>query len=96
MKKKIRDVDLVVLSDTHLGTIGARAKELYLYLKKKLLVIPMHNQYEQLCNAHALEQLGVPVLSALNQSAIDVIKKWMQSENKVNLDYSEDPHNLIP
>lgn len=33
MKKKIRDVDLVVLSDTHLGTIGARAKELYLYLK---------------------------------------------------------------
>lgn len=67
-----------------------------IYLKKKLLVIPMHNQYEQLCNAHALEQLGVPVLPALNQSAVDVIRKWMQSENKVNLDYSEDPNNLIP
>ncbi len=28
-----RLVDLVVISDTHLGTIGCRAKELNLYLK---------------------------------------------------------------
>jgi len=28
-----RDLDLVVLSDTHLGTYGCHAKELLLYLK---------------------------------------------------------------
>ena len=28
-----REVDLVVISDTHLGTYGCQAKELYRYLK---------------------------------------------------------------
>ena len=31
-----------------------------LYLKKKLLAIPMKGQYEQQCNAAALATLGVP------------------------------------
>jgi UDP-2,3-diacylglucosamine pyrophosphatase LpxH len=33
MKNKKRKVDLVVLSDVHLGTYGCRAKELLHYLK---------------------------------------------------------------
>ncbi|MDA0326268.1 MAG: UDP-2,3-diacylglucosamine diphosphatase [Bacteroidetes bacterium] len=33
MKNSKRLVDLVVISDTHLGTIGCRAEELYQYLK---------------------------------------------------------------
>lgn len=32
-----------------------------LYLKKDLLVIPIEGQYEQLCNAESLRQMGVPV-----------------------------------
>src|SRR5207244_668272 len=32
-----------------------------LYLGKKLLVIPIRGQYEQFCNAAALQKMGVPV-----------------------------------
>jgi uncharacterized protein (TIGR00661 family) len=32
-----------------------------LYLKKDLLVIPIEGQYEQLCNAESLKEMGVPV-----------------------------------
>ena len=35
-----------------------------LFLKKKLMVIPMKNQYEQYCNAAALEDMGVAVLKS--------------------------------
>lgn len=33
-----------------------------LYLGKKVLMIPMRNQFEQECNAEAAKQLGVPVI----------------------------------
>jgi len=33
-----------------------------LYMKKKLLVVPMKNQYEQQLNAAALSQMGVPLI----------------------------------
>ena len=31
--KKYRSVDIIVISDVHLGSIGSKAKELYFYLK---------------------------------------------------------------
>src|SRR3984957_14641501 len=37
-----------------------------LYLGKKLMVIPIRGQYEQRCNAAALNRMGVPVLDALD------------------------------
>src|SRR5690606_38174368 len=42
-----------------------------LFLNKKLLVVPMKGQYEQLCNAAALKQLGVPVMKKLSISKQD-------------------------
>lgn len=48
-----------------------------MYLKKKLLVIPIRNQYEQLCNAAALQQIGVQVLSALEGRETH-IWKWVE------------------
>jgi hypothetical protein len=39
------------------------------YLKKKLLVVPMKNQYEQHFNAASLKQLGVPVLKKTDEKA---------------------------
>ncbi|MEP6594522.1 MAG: glycosyltransferase family protein [Ginsengibacter sp.] len=38
-----------------------------LFLKKKLMVIPMRNQYEQHCNAAALGQMNVDVLKSLKK-----------------------------
>ena len=48
-----------------------------LYLGKKLLVIPIKNQYEQLCNAAALRMEGVYVLDKLNERSVKTIKHWL-------------------
>src|SRR5699024_5697738 len=52
-----------------------------MYLKKKLLAIPIRNQYEQECNAAALKKLGVMVLPGLQGHEAD-IRRWLAG-NKV-------------
>lgn len=66
-----------------------------LFLKKKLLVIPMKNQYEQQCNAEALRDMGVPVLYDLNQNSIEDIKSWVKSKKIVKVDYTHSPQKVI-
>ncbi len=48
-----------------------------LFLKKKLMVIPMKGQYEQQCNAAALKEMGVPVLKKLKISKVEKIINWV-------------------
>jgi uncharacterized protein (TIGR00661 family) len=45
-----------------------------LFMRKKLLVIPIKGQYEQQCNAAALQSLWVPVMANLDT---DVFEKWL-------------------
>lgn len=66
-----------------------------LYLKKKLMVIPIKNQYEQLCNAESLKKMGVPVIYDLNHDNIKILKDWVKSEKIINVDYSESPQKVI-
>ena len=66
-----------------------------LYLKKKLLVIPMKNQYEQQCNAEALKDMGVSVIYDLNQKNIKFIEDWIKSKKIIKVDYSESPQKVI-
>ncbi len=60
-----------------------------LFLKKKLMVIPMKGQYEQQCNAVALDQMGVPVVKNLNESQFKKIGDWLLSNEKVEVDYPD-------
>jgi uncharacterized protein (TIGR00661 family) len=48
-----------------------------LYLGKKLLCLPIKGQYEQLCNAAALKNFGVPVIDSLNDSFTVQIIDWL-------------------
>lgn len=66
-----------------------------IFLKKKVLVIPMKNQYEQFFNAKSLEELGVPVLKALKQKYLDDIIYWIESDQKVQLDFPDETQCLI-
>lgn len=66
-----------------------------LYLQKKLLVIPMKNQYEQHCNAAALQQMGVPVIKSLKKKHVDKIKDWITSGTKLFVDYPDITENII-
>ena len=63
-----------------------------LFLKKKLLVIPMKNQYEQHCNAAALKTLGVPVIKNLKEKKID---RWLWYGPIIQVDFPDQTEGII-
>jgi len=66
-----------------------------LFMKKKLLVIPMKNQYEQHLNAAALEEMGVPVVKSLKAKNDISIEAWLNSKRTVNVDYPDCTQAII-
>jgi uncharacterized protein (TIGR00661 family) len=60
-----------------------------MYLKKKLLVIPMKAQFEQHCNAIALKEMGVAVIKNLKLKHAGIIKEWLRSPVKVIVNYPD-------
>ena len=60
-----------------------------LYLGKKLLVVPMRGQYEQQCNAAALHQIGIEVISNLDRNALAAVRKWVDSSRFIQFDYPD-------
>jgi len=66
-----------------------------LFLKKKLLVIPMKKQYEQHCNAAMLEEMGVTVLKKFNKKMIEPILEWVNNTNLVEVDYKDNVKDII-
>lgn len=59
-----------------------------LYLQKKLMVVPMKNQYEQHFNAAALREMGVPVLKSLKKKRLPKIEEWISTAAKIPVNYS--------
>jgi uncharacterized protein (TIGR00661 family) len=66
-----------------------------LFMKKKLLVIPMKNQYEQQLNAAALKEMGVPVIRSLKDRYDMVIASWIQNERHVEVNYPDITQDII-
>jgi len=66
-----------------------------LYLGKKLLVIPMKNQYEQSCNAAALAQLGVPVVKGLKDKHLAALDTWLHTGQPIPVDYPDETAALL-
>ncbi|WP_075343247.1 glycosyltransferase family protein [Tenacibaculum agarivorans] len=66
-----------------------------LYLKKKLMVIPMKNQYEQQCNALALKEMGVPVLKKLSKKQLPKIEKWLKSDKIIEVNYPDVTEDIL-
>lgn len=65
-----------------------------MYLKKKLMVMPIKNQYEQLCNAAALEKMGVQVAYKLGKEFDRAIKSWLRDTTIVHLPEIADTKQL--
>src|SRR5690606_9020388 len=63
-----------------------------LFLKKKLFVIPVKNQYEQACNAIALEELGV---SSSCEFDLKKIREWIDSDEKISVDYQDKTDTIV-
>ncbi|NGM62067.1 glycosyl transferase [Sphingobacterium sp. SGG-5] len=66
-----------------------------LYLKKRLLVIPMKNQYEQHLNAAALKEMGVPVIKSLKRKYEFEIELWLNESSRVQVDYPDNTFHII-
>jgi uncharacterized protein (TIGR00661 family) len=66
-----------------------------LFLRKKLMVIPMKRQYEQQCNMAALREMGVPVLKSLKRKHLHTLQEWVDSDVRVAVDYPDNTAQII-
>ncbi|WP_022824809.1 glycosyltransferase family protein [Hymenobacter norwichensis] len=66
-----------------------------LYLGKKLLVVPMRNQYEQACNAAALADMGVPVVKNLKDKSLGVLDDWLRNGTVVPVEYPDETGEVL-
>lgn len=65
-----------------------------MYLGKKLLVVPIRHQYEQACNAAALEEMGVMTLDTLEDRSLR-IWNWLENQNLVTIDEIAEPKEIV-
>jgi uncharacterized protein (TIGR00661 family) len=66
-----------------------------LFLNKKLLVIPMKNQYEQHCNVAMLNSMGVPSMKKLNKKNRDAITNWLANSDTLKVDYPDNAAEIV-
>lgn len=66
-----------------------------LFLKKKLIVIPMKGQYEQQCNAAALQQMNVPILKRLSLAKVKEIKNWLERDEEIIIDFPDSTEQIV-
>lgn len=60
-----------------------------LFLKKKLMVIPMKGQYEQQCNAEALQRLGVKSVHAIEDGFVEALDAWIHHSHPLHMDFPD-------
>jgi len=66
-----------------------------MFLGKKLLTIPIKNQYEQLCNAAALEELGGEVVYQADQKFTQNLDQWIEDGEALSLLEISDEDDLV-
>lgn len=66
-----------------------------LYLEKKLMVIPLKGQYEQLCNAEALKEFNVEITENLSDEFYQNFNHWIHHTKQVKLNISKTTAEII-
>lgn len=66
-----------------------------LFMRKKLMVIPMKGQYEQQCNAAALKEMGIPVMKSFKAGNIQKIKHWIEDGKIIEVDFPDNTETII-
>lgn len=65
------------------------------YLGKKLLVVPMKGQYEQQCNAAAVNNMGATLVPYFDKRAKDLIAHWIEKGKPIKADYPDMTAEII-
>ncbi|MES2778524.1 MAG: glycosyltransferase family protein [Bacteroidota bacterium] len=60
-----------------------------IHLRKKILAIPMNNQYEQQCNAQAMKDLGITVVKSIDEHFVSKVKTWVGFAFPANIHYPD-------
>lgn len=66
-----------------------------LFLQKKLFAVPMRMQYEQQCNAAALERMGVRVAWRIKPNWEDELREWLHHDPLVTVDYPDETGAVV-
>ena len=66
-----------------------------LYLGKKLLCLPIRGQYEQLCNAAALQRFNVKIIDKIDEGFKDSVQKWLSEPNAVPLILHQSTQKIV-
>lgn len=66
-----------------------------LFLGKKLMMVPMTNQYEQECNAEAARLLGVTVVTRINRHFAGKLELWVASSSKVSVNFKNETEVIV-
>ena len=67
-----------------------------LFLGKPLCAVPQSNQYEQLCNARALESMGAAVVNDFGPAGVLAIRDWVLNPvAPMRVDYPDESAALI-
>lgn len=74
---------------------GFEAPAEALFLGKKLLIIPMKNQYEQHYNAAGLEAVGATILKNIKSKRYEEIEKWLKKESPQPIKFEYSAHRLV-
>ena len=66
-----------------------------LFLKKKVMMIPMSGQYEQQCNALAASKLGVPVVQAVDDDFVSELNNWIRYKENIEVNFPDDTAKIV-
>lgn len=66
-----------------------------LYLRKKIIAVPIRGQYEQQCNGAALKKLGVTVLDKIDTSFEAIFEKWIDDPEVPQVEYPHSTESII-
>ena len=66
-----------------------------LQMGKKLLIVPMKNQYEQHCNAAAAQDLGVPVIKNLKKKHLHKVENWLNEKEALHINFPDETEKIV-
>ena len=66
-----------------------------LYLRKKVMVVPMKRQYEQHFNAESLKEIGVPVIPKFSVKYIDHIRVWIEKDYQITVNFPDETSDIV-
>jgi len=75
-------ISSMAASDGVLCGAGFEGPAEAMFLGKKVMVVPMQDQYEQQCNAAAIASIGVPVIKKISAKYYDRIHFWLSGAVK--------------